>query len=192
MINRTQISLVGITPDGRFLGMSQRHGMIYHFNGAIFTRTCCKASNYDWDEFMKIPGCAISYHSDVKLSRVSTANEICADSPVRVDVAQIGFQALEVPSVTPSTNDGILVPLKTPNGLFKCAHMGCGKEYDPEHNDEKSCSYHSGKAGFRDTRKYWSCCDASSYDWDEFMKIPTCSIGKHEPKLVPETTSEPV
>ena len=134
---------------------------------------------------MKIPGCATGNHSDVKLERSSTSSGICSNAPERIIVNQIAPEVLEVKNIPSSADTEYLVPFKSTNGYFKCRHSGCGSEYDPDQNGDTSCSYHSGKAGFRDTRKFWSCCGASSYDWDEFMRIPTCCVGPHEPKLVP-------
>lgn len=33
---------------------------------------------------------------------------------------------------------------------------------------------------FHDTKKGWTCCKQIVYDWDEFAKIPTCSVGQHQ------------
>lgn len=42
-------------------------------------------------------------------------------------------------------------------------------------------SYHKGEAVFHDGEKYWSCCPQTRVlEFDEFMKIPGCVVGKHD------------
>lgn len=130
---------------------------------------------------MKIEGCSSGEHSDVKPVRpVVVAKEDPSSAPVRVVSAPMPetVAAIAVEAAVPQ------VEFVTVSGLRKCRHAGCMKEYDPLDNGDNACSYHEGVAGFRDTKKFWSCCNASSYDWDEFMKIPKCKTGVHEPKMV--------
>ncbi|MFO0131381.1 MAG: cysteine and histidine-rich domain-containing protein [bacterium] len=70
----------------------------------------------------------------------------------------------------------------SPKGFYKCVNKGCLKEYDP--NNEGECNYHKGGPVFHDCVKFWSCCKTETWDWDDFMKLPTCTVGKHEPKYV--------
>ena len=66
------------------------------------------------------------------------------------------------------------------DGKFMCANKGCGKRsFLPEENSDTACNYHSGDAVFHDLKKYWSCCQKTAYDWDDFMKLPTCLTGPH-------------
>jgi hypothetical protein len=147
-------------------------------------RTCCNKGNMDWDEFMKIPGCSISNHSDEKPVRQPKPS-VSIDTPqVQSNPVPLLIQHAECPIPKEPDQKKPLVPLRTASGNFKCAHAGCSKEYNPDENTMDSCEYHEGTAGFRDTKKFWSCCGASSYDWDEFMKIPKCKRGKHEPKMI--------
>lgn len=140
-------------------------------------RPCCGGTHTDWDEFMRIPGCSRGYHSDEKMERPQ-------NKPVDAPSSSTTFIAapIEPPPVASNATPVPSTPLITPSGKYKCAHAGCGVEYDPA--SDESCNYHPGTACFRDTKKFWTCCKASSYDWDEFMQIPTCSSGRHEPKLV--------
>jgi hypothetical protein len=132
---------------------------------------------------MRITGCCVGNHSDVKMERPKIAHV----EPQTVAISRIcpGTESASHSELETSGTQQDLVPFKTPSGKLKCCHAGCMGEYEERNNGVGVCNYHSGKAGFRDTRKFWTCCDASSYDWDEFMKIPTCCVGKHEPKMIP-------
>lgn len=66
------------------------------------------------------------------------------------------------------------------DGKFICANKGCAKRsFFPDENNDKACHYHSGDAVFHDLKKYWTCCGKTVYDWDDFMKLPTCQEGPH-------------
>lgn len=67
--------------------------------------------------------------------------------------------------------------------MARCSHKGCGQEFDPKTNTEKSCTYHAGGPVFHEGLKSWSCCSDVNkpvLDFDEFMSIPGCTIGKHD------------
>lgn len=74
-------------------------------------------------------------------------------------------------------------PVMTRDGLrFICGNKGCAsKNFVDEENNETACQHHSGEPIFHDIKKYWTCCSTAkpAYDWDDFMKIPTCSTGSH-------------
>ena len=53
------------------------------------------------------------------------------------------------------------------------------KDFKEEENNDEACHYHPGEPIFHDIKKFWTCCKAESYDWDDFMKLPTCAVGKH-------------
>ena len=76
-----------------------------------------------------------------------------------------------------------LTPVLTADGKFKCGNKGCLKAFTDEDNQEESCDFHSGEPVFHDLKKYWSCCKKETWDWDSFMKLPTCCKGKHVPKM---------
>lgn len=58
----------------------------------------------------------------------------------------------------------------------KCVHKGCGKTFtDPE----EPCHYHPGPPEFHEGQKGWKCCKARVLEFDQFMKIPPCTTGKH-------------
>eukprot|EP00759_Apiculatamorpha_spiralis_P044607 PhF_6_TR41569/c0_g1_i1/m.62980 len=70
-----------------------------------------------------------------------------------------------------------------PPGSLTCTNFGCGKYFFENENMETSCQHHSGAPIFHDTVKFWSCCEGhKAYDFDDFQKIPPCSVGKHSGK----------
>jgi disease resistance protein len=69
------------------------------------------------------------------------------------------------------------------DGKFMCANKGCTKKsFVPEENNDQACNYHTGEPVFHDLKKSWSCCGKVTYDWDDFMKLPTCAVSSHQMK----------
>ncbi len=76
-------------------------------------------------------------------------------------------------------------PVMTRDGTkFVCANVGCTlKNFLDEENSATACSYHTGQPVFRDIAKSWSCCSVKPvYDFDDFVKLPTCATGEHKKK----------
>ena len=67
---------------------------------------------------------------------------------------------------------------------YVCANKGCtAKNFIEEENGPEACKYHVGEPVFHDLKKYWSCCpNKVSWDWDDFMLLPTCAVGPHKIK----------
>ena len=162
---------------------------LHHPGWPIFSNlskqwTCCKAEKYEWDDFMKVPGCATAKHSDIKPVQVKPSETVNLHAPRPVFAEAPKPIVASAPAPVPEAAV-TLKPLLTESGKYKCANTGCNKEYDPEENSENACNYHPGKAIFRDTKKHWTCCEKHSYDWDDFVKLSTCQAGKHVPKTIP-------
>ncbi|CEM04625.1 unnamed protein product [Vitrella brassicaformis CCMP3155] len=160
--------------------------------------TCCNASSYDWDDFMKIPGCARGFHTTEKPQRpeppkpAARAPVAAAPSPQPVkDINEYNRQQANEKKQAAAANaasapDRPMKPMVTKSGRYKCCNGGCNQEYEPDENHDTACRYHPGKPIFHDLKKYWSCCsNIVKYDWDEFMQIEPCAIGRHNPKMVP-------
>ncbi|KAG0229075.1 hypothetical protein BGW42_001796 [Actinomortierella wolfii] len=60
-----------------------------------------------------------------------------------------------------------------------CTHRGCEKNYDEETNTDTSCTFHPKGPIFHEGLKGWSCCSKRVVSFDEFLKIPGCSVGRH-------------
>ncbi len=76
-----------------------------------------------------------------------------------------------------------------PNAEQTCTRAGCGMKFRESENTDTACRYHSGKPIFHERSKGWSCCASGKkavYDFDEFLKIKTCKIGRHSSIAVEE------
>ncbi|KAI8905962.1 chord-domain-containing protein, partial [Gorgonomyces haynaldii] len=56
-----------------------------------------------------------------------------------------------------------------------CKNKGCGKDYD----DTTECRYHPLGPIFHEGLKGWQCCSKRVIDFNDFMNIPGCTVGKH-------------
>jgi disease resistance protein len=154
---------------------------------------------WDWDEFQKIPTCAVGCHTDVesdkpefwKSSTVDNAskgiNNFQDPSKPKVVIKSIvDYEADEKKkedAKKKAEDEAEKVPFVTKDGFYKCINKGCLKKYKPEDNNDKACSYHPGEAMFHDLKKWYTCCNVETWDWDAFMKLPTCTVGRHKPKM---------
>ncbi|CAK64510.1 unnamed protein product (macronuclear) [Paramecium tetraurelia] len=159
--------------------------------------TCCNKIVYDWDEFMKIEPCAVGKHTNVEdteggefyqsktVQNAQKGIDNFADSapqPVR-KIDDYNREEAEKKKLLEQQQAQVQKQIfVTPTGKYKCTNKGCLKEYDPKENTE--CFYHPGEPCFHDLKKFWTCCKVEKYDWDEFMKIPTCAKGSHTPKVI--------
>ncbi len=189
----------------------------YHDGNPIFHDikkgwTCCNIIKYDFDEFMKIKGCKVGSHSDVKpqtsnnqfykSNTVSNAEKGINkfdnnDKNKQGDIVKPTEQGKPVKDIKEFEEELRKAEeekkkkeaqkpkeiLKNKEGKYYCGNAGCStKLYDPENNIEGDCKHHLGQPVFHDRKKYWNCCKQEAYDWDDFMKLPECVVGKHSPK----------
>lgn len=49
-----------------------------------------------------------------------------------------------------------------------------------ENNHDKACTYHKDPPYFHEGAKKWTCCGVTKYDFDEFLAVPGCCVGRHE------------
>ncbi|KAJ3197090.1 hypothetical protein HK101_006052 [Irineochytrium annulatum] len=72
---------------------------------------------------------------------------------------------------------------------LKCTNKGCGKSYEEDQNHDTACEHHAGGPVFHEGLKGWSCCSKRVVDFDDFLKIAGCAVGRHqhveEPKAAP-------
>ncbi|CAG9330977.1 unnamed protein product [Blepharisma stoltei] len=168
----------------------------YHLGPVIFHDikkgySCCNRVVYDWDEFQQIRGCQVGAHSDqkkdtnfYKSNTVSNAERAIQREETN-KVRSIEDFEKEMEEKRRKEAENKKTQEKMPvmkDGLYVCANFGCNKNFSLEENIEGSCHYHSSGPGFHDVKKFWTCCNAEAWDWDDFMKLPTCSIGVHKVK----------
>jgi disease resistance protein len=80
-----------------------------------------------------------------------------------------------------------------PNALQTCKRTGCGMKFRESENKNECCRYHKGKPIFHERSKGWSCCASGKkavYDFDEFLKIPPCAVGRHSAVVEEEEEGE--
>lgn len=174
---------------------------IYHDGKPIFHElkkgwTCCNQIVYDWDEFQKLKGCRVGRHTDQKNTveffksqnaqgGVESSGNIVKEEKKEVvkDIAEYEREEKRKRDELEKLKEQNKEPMKNSEGKLFCGNLGCkDKTYVEDKNTDTACNYHSGKPVFHDLKKFWTCCKTETWDWDEFMKIPTCAVGRHIPK----------
>ncbi|EPR58178.1 CHORD protein [Toxoplasma gondii TgCatPRC2] len=168
---------------------------VYHaampiFHDGVKRWPCCDAEAWDWTDFMAIKGCSFGKHTDVKPTSpppTAAATPAPTQPAVVKDIEEFNKRQKEEEEAKKRQKEAEAAkpqtPLVTPEGNYKCSNKGCNKEYSPNDNSPTACKFHPGQPVFRDCMKSWTCCQAKSYDWDEFMKIEPCQTGPHVPKM---------
>ena len=110
---------------------------------------------------------------------------VAAVTPV-TDVAPVVAKSASITATTGSASEASAGSASaTPEVL--CRNFGCNKKFREEDNHDAACHYHTKPPIFHETRKGWSCCSEKLvWDWDEFMKIEGCTVGRHstvDPKV---------
>lgn len=158
--------------------------------------TCCNQIVYDWDEFQNLRPCAFDRHTNIEIkpeneSEFYKSNTV-TNAQKALDKEKIVIKSIDDYNKAEDEKKKLVQEniqqekkiFYNEKNLCKCINKGCGMEFDEKTNNEEACSYHPGNPIFHDLKKYWSCCGKETYDWDEFMKLPKCSKGKHVPKYV--------
>eukprot|EP00753_Platysulcus_tardus_P000067 PLAT10063.1.p2 GENE.PLAT10063.1~~PLAT10063.1.p2 ORF type:complete len:345 (+),score=126.49 PLAT10063.1:3-1037(+) len=169
--------------------------------------TCCPdRTAFDWEGFKSIEGCTVGRHSDVApkdrfaesptlAARRAGAGsggggagagdsaDAAAAAPVVRSVEDFNAKNPDAPTAAASAAASIAAPKKSvraADGTYRCVNKGCSKRFHPEDNEEGSCVYHVAGPVFHDRGKWWGCCpDSKAYEFDDFVKIAGCTVGKH-------------
>ncbi|KAG0166635.1 hypothetical protein DFQ28_007155 [Apophysomyces sp. BC1034] len=163
--------------------------------------SCCNKRVVDFDEFLQLPGCNHGRHSTEKpvtpqpSEKVATsaASQVTKDGvevygqvkqaapkPVAVaPVAKAETEQKKEPEVEEEDDESVPVPVGT-----ICKRRGCGIDYKDEstsrsNGTEAACRYHPGAPVFHEGSKGWSCCPRKVLEFEEFLKIQGCKVGKH-------------
>ena len=166
--------------------------------------TCCKGKTaMDWDDFQKLPTCAVGRHSATPPKAPPKKEPTC------VPCAPVSTKSIE----NYNANEGKEAPTgaksfaratgtkakpkvtKYEDGTYRCQNKGCQARFRPEDNHAKACTYHKGTPVFHETLKWWGCCPGSKkMDFDDFLAVPGCASGPHwtgegEPPVIEEIIS---
>lgn len=173
-----------------------------YFHDAYKGWSCCKKKSVDFTEFLSIPGCTLSKHSNVKPIEPEKPPKddnkdevIVVRAPIReamerppVDTAVTEIKATVAPAlkelidnlVTKGPVQNVAVnPNEIPVGT-SCKNSGCTYSYTNTASDFGECQYHSGVPIFHEGMKYWSCCQKKTTDFAVFMAQKGCVFGQHK------------
>ena len=166
----------------------------FHNGGPIFHDikkgwACCNQIVYDWEEFEKLKGCCVGKHTDIKQDAAgfeksggkSSTDEKEASKPVLKTADDFNKEEEQKNIEKKEEQAKKVKKVVMRDGKFICGNKGCTNlKFLEEENTSESCNFHSGVPVFHDLKKYWSCClDKVTYEFDDFQKIETCSVGEH-------------
>ncbi|KAJ2684166.1 hypothetical protein IWW39_005074 [Coemansia spiralis] len=169
----------------------QYHPGLPEFHEGLKGWTCCKTRVHSFDDFMEIGGCMLGSHSSAPKHK--------DDDPFKADLTKYD-DVLPTPAPAPSTATPVdtvgAVPeprVAEPEPIDEdpvgaviapgaaCKRNGCQGLYESEgvsHAPEK-CRFHPGTALFHEGNKGWTCCKPRATDFDEFLRIKGCTLGRH-------------
>jgi len=172
---------------------------VFHDGGK--TWGCCNAKSHDFGTFMSLPGCRVGAHSQEKpAAPAQSPNVTAAPPPLPPTIAQKKLQAKAGAEDCPRCKQGffcsehatgsgpvVVAPPKPkpkaapagPDDVQTCRHKGCGEKFTERANHDKACHFHPGPPIFHERQKGWACCNVVKFDFDDFLKIPPCAVGRH-------------
>jgi hypothetical protein len=165
----------------------------------------------DFSDFLTIPGCTWSTHSDEKRVVVPLETAPKPSVPLagptsssdgvekygharsaafKENAAASAAAAAAAIAVAPMDAVEERDPLDEPDADdaviavdAPCLHRGCNASYVDANSRQAECFYHPGRPVFHDMSKGWSCCRRKVLEFDDFLKIEGCTSGRH--KFVP-------
>ncbi|EGO21576.1 hypothetical protein SERLADRAFT_410180 [Serpula lacrymans var. lacrymans S7.9] len=181
----------------------------YHPGGPVFHEglkswSCCSDVNkpvLDFDEFMKMPGCALGAHTD-EIPKVETQKPHSNDTLTVMDYGAGKEQyTLVSPTVGKMEPAAVIAAPKEPapvveeeDDLSVPVQTGCGVAFVSDevnrigNGEEATCTYHpassmthslfSGKEASEMVKGYL-CCKRRVLEFEEFLKIEGCKRGRH-------------
>lgn len=169
---------------------------------------CCSKKVDDFDQFLKIPGCATGPHSDIK-EEETKPEPTNVEEEIKPSLTSDGLETYQMKSVQdalPTTNAPKIlseeekkkkkeedesheiskeddVSISVPTGSL-CKRRGCGYKFvsdqvSRKEGAESDCNFHPGAPVFHEGSKGWSCCKRKVLEFDEFLKIKGCKNAKH-------------
>ncbi|KAM0792252.1 hypothetical protein ACM66B_004946 [Microbotryomycetes sp. NB124-2] len=181
------------------------------FHEGLKSYSCCKDQPghrpvTDFDDFIKIPGCATGSHSTEKPVEPATA-AIAASNPSGLSVkpssttangTKVYGSAGSLPPLPaapgPSSSTKLADAAKPKSTEFvieqddpevevtrgmTCQRKSCNQTYDGQDRTDDECEFHAGVPIFHEGSKGWSCCKPRVLDFDDFLKIKGCRRNRH-------------
>ena len=174
---------------------------VYHSGNPVFHEglkgwSCCKPRETHFDDFLNLKGCTEGLHQHVEKPKA----EARPHQPIDVRFKELSGDGKEVYSTTnasiggppsSSSSSNVKVEIKPevekpdaidaviPKGA-ECLHNGCSKKFLGDESRSEPCEYHPGMAIFHEGSKYWKCCRHGVLDFEDMIKQPGCTSGKHK------------
>ena len=123
----------------------------------------------DWDDFQKLPTCAVGRHSATPPKAPEKPKPTCvpcAPVPTKSIENYNANEGKEAPTGAKSFARATGTKAKPKvtrydDGTYRCQNKGCQARFRPEDNHAKACTYHKGTPVFHETLKWWGCCPNS-------------------------------
>ncbi|KAI0950473.1 hypothetical protein AcV7_008927 [Taiwanofungus camphoratus] len=175
----------------------QYHIGVPVFHEGLKSWSCCSDVHkpvLDFDDFMKIPGCTQGYHTDEEPHKAeaptpATNADLKTTDPVSGKETYSSHPAVNTtspPTIEPTPvteeEDDLSVPVSVGT---TCRRNGCQTAFENEEVNRIGdgpgtvCIYHPMPPIFREGSKGYLCCKRRVLEFDEFLKIQGCKIGRH-------------
>lgn len=187
-----------------FTDETNRPDVCYHHPGKpVFHEgrkgwACCSKRVDDFEEALRLPGCTLGPH---RSEMPAVKGQAMLNKPVdpkylpKTSVNGVETFALGAASPAPNARNAAVTPpppvqiIEEPDDPLdaviavgtKCRHNGC--HHGIFKNDEsrtEPCVYHPGLPVFHEGSKYWTCCKPRCAEFEEFLKIEGCKVGRHK------------
>lgn len=156
--------------------------------------TCCPKRVDDFEEAMSMPGCTLGRHKSVAPEIKGQEIKNKPIDPLYLPQSvQNGVETFSLPgartappaTVTPPAPVQIIEEPDDPMDLViavgtACRHNGCKEVFVNDASRTEACVYHPGQAVFHEGSKYWTCCKPRCAEFEEFLKIEGCKVGRHK------------
>ncbi|KAF8136167.1 HSP20-like chaperone [Boletus edulis] len=180
------------------------------FHEGLKSWSCCSRINkpvLDFDEFMGIPGCEVSVHTEavpqvipqepkpaatttgiLTVTKSEDGKEVFSTAQTLLNQPQTSAclsTALPAEFIAPFHTEEEDDPSKAVAPGKECRHKGCRVIFvsDAENrigNGEGTvCTYHPAPPIFHEGSKGYLCCKRRVLEFEEFLKIEGCKKGRH-------------
>jgi disease resistance protein len=160
------------------------------FHDCVKWWSCCPSRKHcDWEDFMAEPPCCTGMHSNVKPKKIEAPQEAIpeplfkGERPENFETPEEQALREEAEAKAAEEAEQEWEPDVAPDHTAVCANLACQQKFSVLDNHDGACNYHPGPLIFHDCKKGYGCCNRTTYDFDDFLKLPTCASGPHVPKM---------